>query len=214
MSLTNGATLKLTAVRNAKSGLPAALATSLNALAPFAGERSQDRTTHLITLFDPDGDGETRFHKELQSTVQKASPDWALQPITVQKRSGAAWWARRNPGERVFVRALAWSADGGVLDGLRDEHNLERVLCRVLARAYPNDVTLVADWLTEITRRRNNKPPRWKAAIHLWSALVDEKATEHTAAARFFGQHDLCAPHVVDVLKETGIYGELARLMR
>lgn len=205
--------LRLTAVRNAKSALPHAAATQLATLPPIEGDRTSSRLTALGVLFDPDGDAERVFHAEMNGAFAKEAKDWSFQTLEVGARGGAAWIARRAAGERVLVRALAWRADGEVLDGLRDEQNMERVMCRILADAYPADVELVAGWLAEITRRRR-AVPRWKAAVHLWSALVDEKATEHTAPARFFGQHDACRPCVQPVLDRVGLLREIARFAR
>jgi hypothetical protein len=111
--------------------------------------------------------------------------------------------------DAVFVRAIAWRANGATPVDLPDVQNLERLLDRIVGAAYPGDVSLIRRWLSEVVLARGGKLPRWKAAIHLWCALRDEKASEHSAADRFLGQHDMCKLHVEQALRETGLMAEL-----
>ena len=67
-------------------------------------------------------------------------------------------------GELVEVRAVDWRAPGGVVDGLPDQMNLERLLCAVLAAAYPYDLAPIERWLAEISEARKaakRKPATW-----------------------------------------------------
>ena len=120
---------------------------------------------------------------------------------------------RRERGDhrlhRVAVAATVHNrAPGGVVDGLPDFRNLERVLCEVLARAYEAEAEIVERWLTEIQSRK----PGWKAAVHLWCALVEEKASEGNIAARVLHQNSACKPHALAVLREAGLLADLEPL--
>lgn len=48
--------------------------------------------------------------------------------------------------------------------------------------------------------------------LHLWCALVDEKATELNVAARVLHQNTACRPHALDVLREAGVLADLQPL--
>lgn len=205
LTLANGSKVMASTAKGAKSALAPALAEFLEGLPPLAGDPSPDRYSRVLVLFDPDADSIGTFCDGLEDAVRITK--WTLHPLT-SGRPGRGWWARRDPGERLLVEARAWSTTGDVLDGLADEQNLERVLCQVLARAYPDDVEWVAARLDEI-RQRRDKVPRWKAAVHLWCALVDDKADELSAPARFLGQHKACKPHVRDVLETGGVLRDL-----
>lgn len=102
------------------------------------------------------------------------------------------------------------------IDGLPDHANLERLLCAVLAKAYPGDEEHVSRWLMEIGERRSKagrKAATWKAAIHVWLATVYDKADELNAASRFLHQQDECKPHIQPVLDHAGLLADLRLLL-
>jgi hypothetical protein len=197
-------------VGEGKSALARMTAQQLHDLAPQMGPPDESHVALIAVVFDPDADPVTGFHIEIERAVQAHAPAWTL-------TGGAGTWrAERDVGEVVDVRAVHWRAPGGVLDGLPDHANLERLLCAVAARAYPDDLAHVDRWLTEIgarCRTAGRKPPRWKAAVHVWLAAVYEKADEENAAARFLHQQDECKPHIGGVLTETGLLDDLRQLL-
>lgn len=207
------ALIRLTAVPNAKSALPEQLAAALSGMPPQTGAWGDERVRRLVVLYDPDEEGELRFVGRLGDALRTKAADWTIQGLSSQR--GGAWLMRRADA-KILVRALAWRADGDDHRDLPRVQNLERVLCRVLGLAYPAEVEIIDRWLAEIGRWRGSDPKRramkWKASIHLWSALVADHATMQGAPDQFLGQHDPCKPHVELVLRESGLYREFARL--
>jgi hypothetical protein len=191
--------------RGGKTRLPVELAADLAQLPPQMSPQDEAAVEMIAVVFDPDGDPEETFHKEIEAKVADAAPGWSLSP-----EGAGAWIATRGAGERVGVRAIPWRAPGGVVDGLADHRNLERVLCAVLVRAYPGEAQIVGRWLTEI--HAQGRAPGWKAALHLWCALVKESANELNAAAQFLRQDKACKPHSLDVLREVGLLADLQPL--
>ena len=122
------------------------------------------------------------------------------------------WTARREEGEELSLCAIPWRAPGPVVDGLPDNQNIERLLCAVAARAYPTEASIVERWLTKIQSVRN-KAPKWKAALHLWCALVDEGASETNAAARFLHDNRALKPYVQQTLEEVKLWNDLRPLL-
>jgi hypothetical protein len=108
----------------------------------------------------------------------------------------------------VVVRAVPWRAPGGTVDGLPDSQNLERLLCHVAAMAYPDKAKAVERWLGEMSSTGDS--PSWKAAMHLWCALVEPKATESNATARFLRQNEVCRPHVTGVVRQVSLFKDLS----
>ena len=200
---TAAARIEIVAGRSGKSALPKEIAAYLAQLPPQIEPQGEATVANLAVVFDPDGDPEASFHRDIEKTVVAQATDWTLAP-----KSPGAWTATRQPGEVVELVAIPWRAPGGVVDGLPDYRNLERVLCAVLARAYQAEAVIVERWLTEIQSRK----PAWKAALHLWCALVDEKATELNVAARVLHQNTACRPHALDVLREAGVLADLQPL--
>jgi len=154
------------------------------------------------------------FHAELEEAVREHATAWTL---AVAGAPGV-WVAERNLEDRVEVRAVDWRAPGGVLDGLPDEKNLERLLCAVLASAYPEEAPKVERWLTEIGEARAQARPAlksatWKAAIHVWLALIYEKVDEINAATRVLHQQDRCKSHVEPILEQVGLLRDLLPLL-
>jgi hypothetical protein len=193
-----------------KTALARTTAETLHNLAPQIGPPDESHVSLVAVAFDPDGDTVESFHAAVAGAIQAHAPAWTL--------TGAAgtWRAKRDAGEEVDVRAVHWRAPGGVLDGLPDHANLERLLCAVAARAYPGDLADVDRWLREMADRRRaagRKPAGWKAAIHVWLAAVYEKVDQENAATRFLSQQDECKPHVAAVLTEAGLLDELRALL-
>ncbi len=107
------------------------------------------------------------------------------------------WTLRRGQESPIEVRGVPWRTPTPIPDSLPDCQKLERVLCGVLSRAYPAGTQLVEGWLEEIRASRatfgNTRQIKWKAAVLLWAALVDESSTSEAGiASRFFGQHVHC----------------------
>jgi hypothetical protein len=205
--------LRVTAVPNAKSALPGYLATALSGRPPQTGARGDELVRRLVALYDPDEEGEPGFVRRVGDALRTKATDWTIQAHSTCR--GGAWLMRREDA-KVLVRTLAWRAGGDDHVALPRVQNLERVLCRVLVRAYPAEVEIVDRWLAEIGDWRGSEPKRramkWKAAIYLWSALVADHVPMQGAPDQFLGQHDPCKPHVESVLREAGLYGEFARL--
>lgn len=195
-----------------KSALARAVATTLIGLPPQAGERDEDRVSVVAAVFDPDEGQPGDFHAELLRALRDHADTW-----TVADASAPGMWrATRDAGEWVDVRAVHWRATGEPLDGLPDHSNLDRLLCAVAAKAYPDDVAHAARWLGEINQRRHDmrrKPATWKAAVHVWLAAVYDKADELNAASRLLHQQPECRPHVEGLLAAVGLVDALRPLL-
>jgi hypothetical protein len=195
-----------------KSALARAVAEALLELPSQIGPPDESHLSLLGVVFDPDDEQAGGFHAEIERTVHEHARAWTL-------AGGGApglWRAQREAGEEVLVRAVDWRAPGDVLDGLPDHRNLERLLCAVLAKAYPDDVAEVARWLDEIGAARGRarrKPATWKAAIHVWLAAVYDKADELNAASRFLHQQAECKPYVEATLADVGLVADLRPLL-
>lgn len=193
--------IEIVAGRSGKSALPKEIAAYLAQLPPQIEPQGEVTVDLVAVVFDPDGDPEASFHRDIERATMATG--WTLTP-----KSSGAWTATRQPDEVIGLRAIPWRASGDVIGGLPDFRNLERVLCAVLARAYQPEAQIVERWLTEIRARS----PGWKAALHLWCALVEEKATELNVAARVLHQNTACRPHALDVLREAGLLTDLEPL--
>ena len=189
-TLTVGATtIAVQAAKNAKDGIPEAVVRAMETLPPqVAGDEA--RYDRVAFVFDPDGDRPGAFvdrvHGALGALSSVASP-W----LVTRDPGGETWSLSREAEESVALRGVAWRADGPTLGALDDLQNLERLLCRVLSASYPTLEPMIARWLAEIrATRQPTKSLKWKAAVLLWAALVDEGATSDTGiASRFLGQH-------------------------
>lgn len=195
-----------------KSALARMVADGLHMLPPQIGPGDESSVGLVGVVFDPDDATVPSFHAEVENAVRTHAREWVLAGI------GAAgvWSARREAGELLEVRAVHWRAPGGVVDGLPDQMNLERLLCAVLVAAYPQDVEHIERWLTEIrevSKAAGRKPGTWKAAIHVWLAAVHEKADDINAASRFLHQQRECKPHIERILAETGLLDDLRPLL-
>jgi hypothetical protein len=197
------ARVEIVAGRSGKSALPREIAADLAQLPPQIEPQGEATVDIIAVVFDPDGDPEASFHREIEKNIAAHATGWSLVP-----KASSAWTATREAGEVVEIVAIPWRAPGNVIDGLPDYRNLERVLCAVLARAYQAEAAIVERWLTEIQTRK----PGWKAALHLWCALVEEKANELNVAARVLHQNAACRPHALDVLREAGLLTDLQPL--
>lgn len=195
--------VEVIAGRSGKSALPKEIAADLAQLPPQIEPQGEATVDIIAVVFDPDGDPEASFHREIEKNIAAHANHWTLVP-----QSPGAWTATREAGEIVELVAIPWRAPGGVVDGLPDLRNLERVLCEVLARTFLPEAAIVERWLTEIQSRK----PGWKAAVHLWCALVEEKASETNIAARVLHQNAACKPHALAVLRDAGLLTDLEPL--
>lgn len=201
-----GQLVRITAGTGGKSSLPANVATLLAGLPPQQGQRGDDRTASVSVIFDPDDDRASTFYSDVDSTVLRDAPTWQLKEITPGR-----FRASRGAAERVLIRLIHWRADNTVLNGLPDVQDLDRLLCQIAGSAYPADETLVRGWLAQIAQRPG-RAPKWKAAVHLWCALIEERATEVSAAARFLGQNAQCAAKAPNVLAQLSLWRDLRRI--
>ncbi|MFO0759367.1 MAG: hypothetical protein U0359_22935 [Byssovorax sp.] len=194
-----------------KSALPRMIAELLRDLPPQIGAGDESTVGLAAVVFDPDGQPIPTFYGEVERAIRAHASGWAFAP-----QSPGTWSALRESGERVEVRAVHWRALGGVVDNLPDVQNLERLLSSILGAAYPTGAPDIERWLTEIgevRRAAGRKAPTWKAAIHLWLALVYEKADDINAASRVLHQQDECKPHIEAVLQQTGLLADLLPLL-
>lgn len=195
-----------------KSALARMVADALFDLPPQIGPPDESHLSLVAVVFDPDEKPADDFHADVERATRAHAASWTL----TNAGTPGVWRAQREAGENVDVRAVHWRAPGGVLDGLPDHANLERLLCAVAARAFPGDVEHVARWLAEINERRlagQRKPATWKAAIHVWLAAVYEKADEHNAASRLLHQQAECRPHVQPILDDVDLVADLRPLL-
>ena len=195
-----------------KSALAQGVAEALRELPSQIGPPDESTLSLASVVFDPDDQPVSAFHVEIERAIRERATTWSLAP------GGAPglWSATREAGETVEVRAVHWRAPGEQLDGLPDHENLERLLCAVLAKAYPDDRDHMARWLTEMGERRRSagrKAASWKAAIHVWLACVYDKADELNAASRFLHQQAECKPHITPLLTDTGLLADLRPLL-
>ncbi|HEY3352325.1 MAG TPA: hypothetical protein VGQ83_03685 [Polyangia bacterium] len=202
----NGAALiELIAVANGKSGLGPTLVTTLKSLPP--GNRPDDEAAveSVSVIFDPDTQSPGLFCAELSAAVAANASDWTLagEPGT--------WVAHRAADEQVTIRAIHWRAPGAVVDGLPDTQTLERLLCFVAAQAYPEEALIVERWLGDLTTL--GRKVGWKAALHLWCGLVEEKASETNAAAKFLHQNRTCAPLVRPIIEQVSLFNDLTPVL-
>jgi hypothetical protein len=195
-----------------KSALARMVASELHILPPQVGPQDESSVALIGVVFDPDEETVASFHAEVEKAVRAHASKWTL----TGAGSPGVWSARREAGEVVEIRAVDWRAPGGVVDGLPDHMNLERLLCAVLALAYPSDLALIERWLAEVGEARKaagRKPTGWKAAIHVWLAAVYQNADDLNAASRFLHQQSECKPHIEAILRETGLLDDLRYLL-
>jgi hypothetical protein len=201
--LIQGSEVEITAVERAKSGLAEALATKLHGLPVENSSDDPNALERITVLFDPDDETPDKMYALLAAEVAAIAKAWRLDG------SPGDWVARRNGNQAVILRALHWRSPGDVVDGLPDSQNLERLLCHVTAAAYPTEAKTVERWLGEISEAR--KKPSWKAALHLWCALVEPKAGESNAAARFLHQNQTCRPHARAAIEQVSLFKDLSK---
>lgn len=196
--IVQGSEVEITAVERAKSGLPGALATKLHGLPVENSADDLSALERITVLFDPDDEPPERMYARLVDAACASAKAWKLDG------SPGDWVARRNATQVVIVRAVPWRSPGSVIDNLPDSQNLERLLCHVTAVAYPSEAKIVGRWLGEISEA--GKKLSWKAALHLWCALVEPKADESNAAARFLHQNQTCRPHARAAIEQVSLF--------
>jgi len=194
-----GGDVEITAVERAKSGLAGALATKLHGLPVDNSSDDPNALERITVLFDPDDEPTEKLCARLADEVAANAKAWKLDG------SSGDWVARRDAGRDVIVRAVRWRSPGEVVGGLPNLQNLERLLCHVAALAYPTEAEMVERWLGEISKA--GKKPSWKAALHLWSALVEPKSDP---VAKFLRQNKICRPHVQPALEHVSLFKDLS----
>lgn len=199
-------TIKIVAVVQ-ENVLPARMATEIANL-PIHDPGGPERRFALV--YDPDAWTVEDFEAAVSEALAAKATDWAIQ------QSGSSWTLQRE-GESVLLRAIPWCIDGDVLDSLPDVQNLERVLCTVLGETYPSGVTTVAECIERFREQRKqlgiDRDLSWKAAIHLWCALVDDAATDSTAPKRFLGQVEAFTRAAEAVCRRNGVVPALHELL-
>jgi hypothetical protein len=194
---------------NGKRKLPGLAATTLMTLPAQMGPPDDAKVKRIALVFDPDESLVSAFHNDIVQAIVRQATAWTLTSV-----APGAWIARRSPGERVQLLAIGWKAPGGVVDGLADHQNLDRLLCAMAAKAYPVEAQIVERWLNEVNgARQPENRAKWKAALHLYCALVEEKASELSAPARFLHQNAMCKPHVRMILEQGGLLKALRPLL-
>lgn len=208
----NGAEVQIRAATAAKDSIPRALV--FGSLPPQLVD-DEAQVDRVAFFFDPDADAPNAFVDRVDRELRKNLQRW------IATREAPDRWTLARPNEAaVSLRAVAWGADGPPIGGLDDFQNLERLLCRVMGTAYPDLETCVAAWLAQITAKRRDlslRAPKWKTAVLLWAALVDEAATSDAGIpSRFLGQHkhalggDFFADHVAPRVQAAGLDEPLA----
>lgn len=187
-----------------KSALPTLLARRLHLLDGQTG--GSDGTELVAVVYDPDAADASRFVAEVLESIGRIAPERRLDV------RGSHWWDAVQEADIVAVHVVGWRSPGEILDGLPDSQSLERMMSEVAGRAYPDLRTVVERWLTEMSARHSLKVS-WKSAVHLWCAMVEAKADEHNAPARFLGQNKLCDAHVGAVLSEASLLSDLRPLL-
>lgn len=189
----------------AKNGLPKLLADQLASMVPYS-DGEPEWSTDIGIVFDPDNEApESGFIPSLAAAISESASGWTVS----ERLANQDWIATRSTEERVRLHPIPWRGTGAPLDSLGNEQSLERLLCSMAAKAYPDQVALVARWLDEFP---SGSKKSWKGAVHLWCALVESDQNEATAPARFLHQNRLCKPHVVEMLESLGLTKELAPL--
>lgn len=165
-------------------------------------------------VYDPDersvSDCEARFDGRIRALEASG---WTVE------RSNSVWkLVRAEPPTETSVRAIAWQGRCDTPPCLPDRQNLERLLCTINESTWPQGKTTVTRWLTEIDAQRAvlgvAGKPTWKTAIHLWCALVDDKASEAAVVKRFLGQNEAARTSVKQALLDAGILTALEALVR
>ncbi len=199
--------VEIRVVPGAKSALPSALATSLQALPPQSRTEAAGRLTAITVLVDPDDEPLRMFEDRLAAELADLSPLWAVRPAI----KGGAWLCTRLPDARVVVRVLPWSTPWDAPQQLRAEANLDRLLVTTLAGAEPKHLALVARWICELAAH-HGQTVSWKAAFHLALAVVEPKSNEVNAAAKVAQGTKAQRAELRRVLGESGVLRALARL--
>jgi len=198
--------IDLIASQTGKSGL-GDMAAQLLETAPRGDWATDPEAIEWICIvYDPDEPDENAYCTELLAAIERRAQSWRIGLVSIGE-----WTAERGPGELVRVRAVPWRAPGAVADRSADKQSLDRLLCSVAARAFPEDARIVERWLMELNEL--GKHPGWKAALHLWCALVEQKASESNAAARFLRQNSICRPHVRGIVEEVSLLHDLTLLL-
>lgn len=184
----SGVLIDISVGLNAKDGLPKAVAGAIGGLPPqIRGDET--RTDKIAVLYDPDDDQPGAFAGRIDKQLKTSLISW-----TIENKNPEHWALRRNTEEELELKSIAWNANVPVLDGLPDHQNLERLISQIMLSAYPNEKNRIEGWLSDIQNVRKSLPrakvPKWKAAVLLWAALLDDQATSDVGiTSRFFGQH-------------------------
>lgn len=198
--------VELKVAQSAKTTLIGETKTMLETLAPHTRDPEDGHVSRLACVFDPDSDPREVFEAEMDSALSSLGPRWRVR----MRQSRHRWIVARDDRYRVVVQAIAWRAPPQRTAVLPDHQNLERLMCEIARTAYPQEAALADRWLAEMGAATKKHP--WKSAMHLWCALVEPKADEHSAPARFLHQNRQCAPHARSILSQVSLMSELRPL--
>ena len=118
-------------------------------------------------------------------------------------------WGWKLEGRELLL--LPWFVQSPVFDGLPDRHDLERLAIHALRVREPAAAALVEPWMVQLAGRSEGHRS-WKAAMHLFNAVVQPKRSEDGFYAWLFEQPDL-AGAAIDALKQQPFWLALQRIL-
>jgi hypothetical protein len=191
-----------------KSDLAKNAALIIRDLPPRRDINEPDLIEQIVLVYDPDAQSLEDFEKESVTTLERDASDWVW---TAREGIAHAWLGAREDELPIELRMFAWTSTQRTLDGLNDEHNLERLVCQIFSLTYADnkhEEELIVPTLSAI-HQRMNKPPMWKSAVHLWCALLGPRWNEVTVCDQAFQQHPQLKKVSEEVLKSLGLFEQL-----
>ncbi len=143
---------------------------------------------------DPEGDSREMLRSAIGPKVPNAM---------------ATEWGWVFEGRELVL--LPWFVQSPVFDGLPDRHDLERVAIHALQVRDPAAAALVEPWLDQLAGHSEGRRS-WKAAMHLFNAVLQPKRTEDGFYAWLFEQPDLAAT-AIEALKQQPFWMALQRII-
>lgn len=200
--------IRVEAPTGGKDALPATAAAILDEMPPDA---TDSELALLALVYDPNGEGRQAFCDRVTKAIEKDRTwriEGRLQSDAVAKASATC---------SLQIRCIAWRDSDPITDANAalgaSEENLERFLCAVAAKRYPEHKPMIARMLADISVLEHPKRWKyWKAALHLWCAVVVPRSSAENVAAEFLQQDEVSTPHVRAVLQEAGLETHFAAL--